>query len=369
MATQRRGSAGPSRRGFLRAVGAAGVAGVAGCSGGAASGDGGRVSESGTATDGARTGVATTDRGGSAPVSVLAAGSLQNALTNGLVPAVDAPVRVETHGSATVARMVQEGQRDPDIVAVADTSLFEGPLSPPWYSVFTSNSVVVAYNPDTEGGRRLAEADRWYEPLVEGAVGLGRTDPDQDPLGYRTLFALDLASRYYDDAPDLREAVLDRDQIYPETALVSQFETGSVDAAVAYRNMAVERGYEYVDLPDRVDLSDPRYADDWYSTVSYTLPSGQTVRGGVISYGATVRHASDAARSVFDALTTGDYLAEHGFLPREAFPAYEGDVPDRVVRVAGGAGADRSSTSRSNGSRPDGSADPPSAVSDAAQSG
>jgi molybdate/tungstate transport system substrate-binding protein len=224
----------------------------------------------------------------------------------------------------------------------------------PWYAVFASNAVVLAYDPETEGGQRVAEADagaradvgdgakRWYEPILDDAVSLGRTDPDQDPLGYRTLFALELASRYYDDAPALHERIPRREQVYPETGLISQFETGAVEAAFAYRNMAVERGYDYVELPAQVDLSDPAYAEDWYATVSYELPSGQAVRGDTIGYGATIRKSSDAARSVFDAMTTGAYLDESGFLLGEGVPRYEGDVPADVRRATSESASDLS---------------------------
>jgi len=298
-----------TRRRFLLAAGTAAVASIGGCTG-----KNGRVGSQSTT------------------VAILAAGSLQNALANGLEPTVDVPVEIEAHGSATVARMIDEGQRDPDIVSVADVALFEEPLSPSWHSVFTSNSVVIAYNPNTAGGERLAEAGtrRWYEPMVDGSVKIGRTDPDQDPLGYRALFMLELASRYYDDASNLREQILERDQIYPETSLISQFETGSIDAAIAYRNMAVERDYEYIELPDQINLSNPQYTEDWYSTMSYALPSGQEIQGGLISYGSTIRHMSDAAVSVFDVHTTGSYLEEHGFLLRDQFPVYTGDIPQRV---------------------------------------
>ncbi|CCQ35349.1 ABC-type transport system periplasmic substrate-binding protein (probable substrate sulfate/thiosulfate/molybdate) [Natronomonas moolapensis 8.8.11] len=289
------------------------------------------------------TGASDRDGRRSTTIAILAAGSLQNALANGLRPAVDVPVEIEAHGSAAVARMIDEGQRDPDIVSVADVALFEEPLSPSWHAVFTSNSVVIAYNPDTTGGERLADAgsERWYEPMLDGNVAIGRTDPDQDPLGYRALFMLELASRYYDGASDLGAQILERDQIYPETSLISQFETGSIDAAIAYRNMAVERGYDYIELPDQIDLSNPQYAEDWYSRTSYTLPSGQAVQGGVISYGSTIRHASDAAVSVFGVHTTGAYLEEHGYLLRDQFPLYTGSVPRRV----------RAATDRSDGNQ------------------
>jgi molybdate/tungstate transport system substrate-binding protein len=327
MKEQRRRQTGRSRRAFLQAAGVAGLAGVAGCVG------------SGFSRAGGGNGSA-----GDAPVTILAAGSLQNALSNGLTSAVDVPVQIEAHGSATVARLVAEGKRDPDIVSVADEALFEGEFSPGWHAVFASNAVVIAYNPDTAGGARLAEAgpENWYEVLADDEVRIGRTDPDRDPLGYRTLFTLDLAARQYDDATNLREKILQRDQIYPETGLVSRFESGAIDAAITYRNMAVERDYEYVSLPDRIDLSNPRY-ENWYSTVSYTLPDGQEIQGGLISYGSTLRTTSDAALDAFAAHTTGAYLDEHGFVVREGFPTSEGSVPRRVERAVGRAAEKRPS--------------------------
>jgi len=262
------------------------------------------------------------------PVSVLAAGSLSNAFENGLAPRVEARLRTEARGSAAAARLVAEGQKDPDIVAVADTALFDAPLDPDWYAEFATNSMVLAYNPDTEGGRRVAAAgpERWYRPLLEGDLRLGRTDPDLDPLGYRTLFVLELATGHYGLDTDLRAAVPGSGRVYPETQLVSQFETGGVDAAFAYRSMAIERGYEYVDLPAAVDLGDPDRADR-YGTVSYELPGG-VVDGGVVSYGVSLRTRSRAAREAFEALTAGQYLTDFGFGVPDAYPRYTGDVPD-----------------------------------------
>lgn len=314
---KQRSSGRRSRRNFLRAVGTVGLAGVAGCLKGNSRGSVGSGGSGST-------------EGGS-PITILGAGSLNNALLNGLEPAVETPVQIETHGSARVARMIDEGLRDPAIVAVADTALFDQPLTPPWHSVFTSNAIVIAYNSETEGGQRLVDAgaDAWYTVLAGDDIDLGRTDPDQDPLGYRTLFMLELASQYY-NIDDLKSKILQQNQIYPESSLISRFETGSVDAVIAYRNMAVERGYEFISLPDQIDLSNPNHIDE-YSMVSYSLPNG-TAQGGCISYGATLRTMSDAALGVFDALTTGAYLERHGFILRESFPTYEGDVPQQIER-------------------------------------
>jgi molybdate/tungstate transport system substrate-binding protein len=263
------------------------------------------------------------------PVSVLAAGSLQNALLSGLPDAVSAPVEVEAHGSATVARLVADGSRDPDVVALADTALFGTLLDVEWYATVASNALAVAYDPDGDVGARVAGAERWFDPLLDAPGALGRTDPDLDPLGYRTLFALALSEAHYEE-PDLAGRLLRRKQVYPETGLLSAFETGGVEAAVVYASMAEERGYPARDLPAAVDLSDPALADR-YATTSYTLPGGRTVRGDVVRYGATVRHVREASVEAFEALASEDLLEPHGFVLPRAYPTYTGRVPGALA--------------------------------------
>jgi len=295
-----------SRREVLAGV-AAGIGGLAGCT---------------TLTAGGS---------GAPPVSMLIAGSLHDAVENGLRPALDRPLRVEAHGSARGARLVASGKRDPDVVSLADAALFSSPLSPDWYAAFATNAVVLAYDPGTPGGSRIESAapDRWYEPLL-GGVRLGRTDPDLDPLGYRTLFVLELASEHYGTAVDLRDAIPRRRQVYPETRLASALETGEIEAAFVYRSTAIERDYAFLGLPPAIDLGDPAFAAE-YATASYDLPGGRTVAGAPIAYGATLRNPGTATAAAFERHVTGDYLAAFGFGVPEGYPRYAGDVPD-VVR-------------------------------------
>lgn len=268
--------------------------------------------------------------GRSRHVSVLAAGSLQNALTKGLQEAVDAGLTVEAYGSRHAAQLVAGGKRDSDVLALSDVALFGSLLSTPWYATFAGNALAVAYNPDTEAGRRVPTADLWYEPLLSPSFRLGRTDPNVDPLGYRTLLALELASEYYGE-PDLRSRLVSQKQVYPETQLLAQFETGGLDAAFVYRNMAVERNYPHVELPPEMNLSDPSLAD-CYSTARVTLDDRTTVTGRPIAYGATLRTDGSAARSVFETMvaSTDNYLTDYGFVLRDAYPTYHGDVPDGI---------------------------------------
>jgi molybdate/tungstate transport system substrate-binding protein len=261
---------------------------------------------------------------------VLAAGSLQKSFTTSLDEATTEDLSVEAYGSRHAAQLVEEGQRDPDILALADTNLFDDPLSTSWHTTFAGNAVALAYNPDTAAGQRVAESDRWFEPLLDSSFRLGRTDPDLDPLGYRTLLALELAGEYY-DVSSLHDRVVGDGQVFPETQLLTQFETGSIDGAFVYQNMAIEREYPFVELPDEINLSAPSQSDH-YATATVTLSDGTTVDGSPIAYGATLRSDREAAQSVFETLvaSTDNYLTKHGFLDRNAYPSYHGNVPERI---------------------------------------
>lgn len=264
-------------------------------------------------------------------VRILAAGSLYDTLENGLQRRVDTPIQVEAHGSVQVARLVADNKKDPDIVAVADDTLFETILNPEWYGIVATNSIVLAYNEDTDGGRAIANAGReeWFRVLLDADVALGRTDPDLDPLGYRTLFALELASQYYLTDVDLRDSITEPDQIYPETQLLGQVETGSLDAAFMYRSMAVARGYDFLDLPAPIHLGDPSHTDE-YTTTRYTLADGRELTGDLIRYAATIRHTRPEVVAIYEELLTGDSLRDYGFTVPDDYPAFTPHAPDEL---------------------------------------
>jgi len=263
-------------------------------------------------------------------VDVLVAGSLQKAASETLQTQTDVEIAVEARGSVQAARLVADGKRDPAIVALADPTLFDRVMNTAWHAVVASNEMVLAYNPQTDGGTRVADADPWYDPLREDSVSLGRTDPALDPLGYRTLFVLSLAADYYDE-PGLADAVLSPDQTYPETQLLAQFETGAVDAAFVYRSMAIERDYPFREFPPEIHLGAPAHVEQ-YRTTSYELPDGTTITGSPIEYGAVRRDDQDATRTAFEAVLSGDWLAPHGFTVRQTYPRLVGDVPSTVTR-------------------------------------
>lgn len=278
-----------TRRGALRALGGAAAAGIVGS---------------------AAYGRATTGDGGARPTALVAGSLLRVADRLG-------GAAVEAHGSAAVRRLILSGAREPDAVALADPRLFDGIAERA--TLFATNALVLAYDPASPAAAALRRD--WRTALTREGVALGRTDPDLDPLGYRTVMALRLAERA--GGPAAGE-VLDGSTVFRETDLLNALGRGGIDAAVAYRNMAVQRGVPYVPLPDRIDFSDPGHADG-YATVAYDLPDA-TVRGAPIRYAATAPAAGDPW--VERLVTAGDRLAEAGFVVPDGYPL-------RGVRVGG----------------------------------
>jgi molybdate/tungstate transport system substrate-binding protein len=216
---------------------------------------------------------------------------------------------IEAHGSLTARNLVVDGARDPDVLALADPVLFEGVTDE--VTLFATNSLVLAYNPTSSH----ADAIRtdWATALARDEVRLGRTDPKADPLGYRTVLALQLAEEDGLASPTLLEDSL----VFPETALMRTLEAGKLDAAFVYENMAVEHDLPFVDLPATIDFSDPAYADQ-YATVSLDLPD-RTVHGAPIRYGVVA--LTDAGTAWADSLSSDvDRLREHGFTVPGAYP-------------------------------------------------
>ena len=252
------------------------------------------------------------DGGDESPtVDALVAGSLLELAST--VPGAT----VEAHGSAAVRRLIVEGIRDPDAVALADPLLFDGVSDRA--TLFATNALVLTHAPETPVADALRED--WRGTLERPDVRVGRTDPTLDPLGYRTVMALRLTARRREFDAD---AVLTESTVFPETDLLNAVEGGAVDSAVTYRNMAVQRDLPYQELPASVDFSDPAHADT-YATVSYDI-GDRTVRGAPIRYAATA--TTDAGDQWVEELVTGtERLRTAGFSVPESYPTRE-DVGD-----------------------------------------
>jgi molybdate/tungstate transport system substrate-binding protein len=273
-------------------------------------------------------------------VRVLAAGSLARAFETGVAPAfrtaTGTEVRGEFHGSATVLRLVTDGVKHPDVVVSADVDLLRRRLRPAhasWDVTFATNALGIAVAPDSPVRERLAAGEPWYDVLPAAERPVARSDPDVDPLGYRTLQAFALAADHY-GVPDLPDRLRDATVVDPSEAhLLTGVETGDRAAAFCYRNMAVGRDLPWVSLPAELDFSDPALAER-YARATYTLPDGTVVRGSPVVYAATVLDDADrpaaGRRFVRFLVDRADLLVDHGLTVPADLPQTDGRAPPEV---------------------------------------
>jgi molybdate/tungstate transport system substrate-binding protein len=126
-------------------------------------------------------------------------------------------------------------------------------------------------------------------------VSFGRSDPNSDPCGYRSVMVFQLAERYYKIeglAAKLR-AKHGRRYIRPkETDLLALLEAGEIDYLFIYRSVAAQHGLKMIRLPDEVNLKSPRLGR-LYRTASIRVTGKKpgtfiTRRGEPMVYSVTI---------------------------------------------------------------------------------
>jgi len=277
---------------------------------------------------------------------VLAAGSLVVAIDEQVGPAfgrdTDYSYRGEFRGSNAIMRLVEGGHKRPDVVVSADAGLLREALVPDhaaWDTVFAANEVGITYNPDTRVGDRLAAGEPWHRVLAGSRVEAGRTDPNLDPLGYRTAMLFDLAEHYYDQPGLAADLHANSTVAAQESHLLAGVEAGGRPAAYCYRNMAVDHDLPFVELPPQLNFADPDYTDH-YATASYTTDQGTTITGRPVLYAATVpknaRNPEAGQRFVQYVLEHPDVLRRSGLTVPDGLPKSDGQLPQELRSVVEG---------------------------------
>jgi molybdate/tungstate transport system substrate-binding protein len=171
----------------------------------------------------------------------------------------------ENAGSLESARKLTELGKIPDLIALADADVFPGYLMPTHvngYVEFARNRMVVAYTERSRGQDEITSRN-WHEVLTRSDVEVGRSDPELDPNGYRTLMVWQLAERVY-GVPELGQRMLERApprNVRPKEAdLIGLLEAGELDYIWSYESIAKAMQFRYVLLGDSVDLSNPELA-------------------------------------------------------------------------------------------------------------
>lgn len=202
----------------------------------------------------------------------------------------------EAAGSVESARKITDLKRTCDVFVSADVSLIEKMLWPhyasQWFG-FAGNALGIAFTPESRYSS-IINASNWHEILLHPDVNFARSDPQADPCGYRTLFVWQLAEKLY-KKPGLYKSLLLKDQrlVRPkETDLLVLLQTHNADYIFIYRSLAIQHNLSFIELPDSINLSQPRLAE-FYQNASVRLRGlspGDSIEqhGQAILYGVTI---------------------------------------------------------------------------------
>jgi len=208
----------------------------------------------------------------------------------------DVEVFLEGAGSATTIRKVTELQKEGGVIGSADYTLIPELMFPEyadWYIIFASNQMCLAYTDQSQFAGEI-DTDNWYEILQRDGVTHGRSDPDQDPCGYRTLMVWQLAEAHY-DVPGLYDALYEAegDLMRPKSVeLIALLESGDLDYAFEYSSVAAQHNLSYLVLPPEINLADESFKD-FYATAEVEIAGKEpgtiiTKKGKPIVYGVTI---------------------------------------------------------------------------------
>ena len=207
----------------------------------------------------------------------------------------------ENQSSLELARKLTEFDDIPDVLALADYQVFPKLLAPKYVDgwwLFARNRLVLGYTEKSLHQDLLAN-DGWRHVVTMPDVEVGRSDPNTDPSGYRTLMAFQLAELHYNE-PGLAQRLLagaaDRNVRPREADQVGMLQAGALDYIWTYENLARGAGLKFVTLPSAIDLGTA--ADSLlYAKVSVRVIGKQrgdsvTFRGEPILYGIAVPRAA-----------------------------------------------------------------------------
>jgi molybdate/tungstate transport system substrate-binding protein len=184
--------------------------------------------------------------------------------------------KLEASGSLIAARKITELNRETDLFFSADYNVIKK-LMYPEYAHFCINfalgEMVIAFT-DRSKSANLINSLNWFNILLEEDVNFGRSDPDCDPAGYRTLMLWKLADKYYSKKTFIFDSLIKKcpqKNVRPGSIqLLPLLESMWLDYCFEYRSVAEQHNLRYIKLPPEINLSkaDKNYL---YSSVSINL--------------------------------------------------------------------------------------------------
>ncbi|HBM16977.1 MAG TPA: tungstate ABC transporter substrate-binding protein WtpA [Lentisphaeria bacterium] len=205
----------------------------------------------------------------------------------------------EADGSVMCARKISDLNKPCDVFMSADYKVIDDILVPKyadWCIKFASNQMAIVYTDKSKYASEINDSN-WYKILEKPDVVCGRSNPNDDPCGYRALLTLKLAAIYYKD-PGLYDAIVhnkkSKDVLMrsKEVDLISLLQVGQLDYISLYRSVAIQHGFKFVELPPEINLGDSKF-EKYYAQVSLDITGNKpgsviNQKGEPMTYGLTI---------------------------------------------------------------------------------
>jgi molybdate/tungstate transport system substrate-binding protein len=257
-------------------------------------------------------------------------------------------VYAEQSGSLAAARKVTELDKSCDVLAVADYIIIDNIMVPDyasWNYIFAANEMIIAFTDKSKYSDEI-NSNNWHSIILRDEIAIGRSEPNLDPCGYRSIFVFMLAESFY-RIQGLANKLKDKKQtiIRPkETDLIAILETGNIDYLMIYKSVAEQHNLRYIELPDEINLSNPEL-DSLYQSVSITVDGAAKgektlIHGSSILYGLSIPHNHqnyDAAIMFINFILNpekgGRILNEQGMKPVYFYnDIYKNALPKEILK-------------------------------------
>ena len=294
-------------------------------------------------------------------ITVFYAASLVNLMTKNINPGFTniAHYRVNTQAAASGVLAVQLTQGISADVFISASATYDTTLSTTmirsngktvlsWWATWGSTRLGIGYNiksPHLSTFQAIANGSLpWYLGLNPSTMKIGRTDPELDPKGARTVIMTKLAKLYYNTPYSIETTVLGSDrnplQIYTEQQLENLLDTGNLDVGFFYECEQTWKGnVQFISLPTHLDFSNSSL-NNYYKQANYTSQGLKTVTKGsaiifTISVLNTAIHKDTAVLYVENLLSskTASFFDQTGlYKVNPVFSGNKSTVPLKLLK-------------------------------------
>jgi molybdate/tungstate transport system substrate-binding protein len=191
-------------------------------------------------------------------------------------------VDVSAGGVMLIRDMAKGKQTDLYLsVDYADIPALMIPEFADWYVIFAATGFVLRYTDQSKYAGEV-NSNNWLEIIQREDVPFWRSDPENDPAGYRSLMVFQLAEKYY-KIPGLAKKLTEKSgRQFLAANIMSERDKGY---SFSYSSWTM--GGKIILLPDEINLSNEKFSD-YYQQASVTIP-GLKPGTSVILHGEPIK--------------------------------------------------------------------------------